>query len=135
MFQYDDDQLGSCCKVLLRITKHISGSVDFNASVDRPHLFNLLQPIQIDLNERSDYDELCNLAALNKHIKCFQFAHEMGFPWTSTTACVAATRGIDLLVYAHTNRCLWDSNTCLDAAYFGNLDCLKYAHGNGCPWS
>ena len=41
---------------------------------------------------------------------------------------------MDVLKYAHENRCPWDERTCSRAAEWGHLDVLEYARKNGCPW-
>jgi hypothetical protein len=41
---------------------------------------------------------------------------------------------LDCLKYAHENGCIWDEDTCWQAAFSGNLDCLKYAIENNCPY-
>jgi hypothetical protein len=46
-----------------------------------------------------------------------------------------ATKGyLNLMKYAHKNRCSLNTHSCDNAALNGHLDCLKYLHENGCSW-
>ena len=64
-----------------------------------------------------------------------KYAHENGCLWDEDTCKEAASNNnLDILKYARENGCPWDKWTCSHAASNNNLDMLKYAHENGCPW-
>jgi len=42
---------------------------------------------------------------------------------------------LDILVFLHQEKCIWDQNSCIYASENGHLECLKYLHENGCPWN
>lgn len=77
-------------------------------------------------------------AALNGHLDCLIYAHEIGIPWYESyedcTSAAARNGHIDCLRYAHKHGCSWSEQTTYRAAKAGHLECLRYAHENGCEW-
>lgn len=47
---------------------------------------------------------------------------------------IMTTNTMDLLVFARTCGCPWNTDACEEAAHAGWLEALQYAHENGCPW-
>lgn len=79
--------------------------------------------------------DTCEQAAIGGHIKCLDYLHECGFPWTESTCTEAARNGqLECLVYAREHGCPWNVNTFAAAAQFGDVRILQYLRDNGCPW-
>jgi hypothetical protein len=76
-------------------------------------------------------------AIKNRHLRCFEFAHQNGSSNIDETICQRAAESgeIDILIYAHTNGFPWDKSTCIAAAENGHVSCLQYAIDNGCPFN
>ena len=74
-------------------------------------------------------------AAKGGHLDVLKYAHKNRCPWDERT-CISAAGGghLKVLKYAHENGCPWNEGTSLWAAEEGHLDVLKYARENGCPW-
>ncbi|KAL4083980.1 hypothetical protein QTP88_029296 [Uroleucon formosanum] len=75
------------------------------------------------------------LAAAGGHLDCLIYAHSNGCLWDEQTCSMAAGNGhLKVLKYARENGCPWDETVCSKAAQNGMLDCLVFLHTNGCPW-
>jgi len=80
----------------------------------------------------------CANAALNGHLDCLKYLHEVvKAPWDSKTAYGAATNGhLHILEYLVERKYdQYDEYVCAYAASNGHLDCLKYLHEVAkAPW-
>ena len=74
-------------------------------------------------------------AAKNGHLDVLKWARSEGCPWNSWTCTNAARNGyLDILKWARANGCPWDAWTCAYAANDGHLDVLKWLRSADCPW-
>ena len=65
----------------------------------------------------------CKRAIQNKirrHLQCYEIAME---------------GSLEVLKWARSEGCPWDSYTCYWAAQNGHLEVLKWAESEGCPWT
>ena len=88
----------------------------------------------IDFIEKKIDDPL-NLSVEKGFLDLLIYFHKIKYIWNENTCELAAENGkLECLKYLHENGCNWDSYTCKLAAKNGHLECLKYAHENGCDW-
>lgn len=80
-------------------------------------------------------ENICENASERGYLNLLMYAHKNRYIWNKNTCENAARNGhLNCLKYAHNNGCEWDKSICARAAARGHLDCLNYAHENGCPW-
>jgi len=80
-----------------------------------------------------------SLKYLTSNLNLLKYAHLNKCPLNNITIIniidVTNKESLECLKYVHENGCPWSEKTCHDAAMYGHLECLKYAHENDCPWS
>jgi hypothetical protein len=77
------------------------------------------------------------LRYLTSNLNLLKYAHLNKCLWQTGTIdviLVNSNEPLECLKYAHKNGCPWHSYACSYAALGGDLECLKYCHENGCPW-
>ena len=85
---------------------------------------------------RQQARDFCNLAALEGDLNLIKWARTNGCPWNTHTCAYAARYDhLEVLQWARTNDCPWDEWTCSSAAQGGHLEVLKWLRANGCPWN
>lgn len=85
---------------------------------------------------------ICAYSLYKRHYECFKYAYDNGCQINKYCyEAIAQNGNLELFKYLHNNEiqlrryeCIWDEDTCSDAAWYQNFDILKYAHENGCPW-
>jgi hypothetical protein len=79
---------------------------------------------------------LCRWAAEHGALEVLQWARTQKCPWNSLTCFYIAKRGLlEVLQWARKEGCPWDSWVCTVAASEGHLNVLRWAHENGCPFT
>src|SRR5271155_4194575 len=56
---------------------------------------------------------------INRQLQCYE---------------IAAEGSLEILKWARSEGCPWNSSTCSWAAYNGHFELLKWARSEGCPW-
>ena len=75
-------------------------------------------------------------AANNGFLDLLQWAQSNVCEWNSSVCSNAARNGhLEVLKWARSNGCEWDSLVCSDAALNGHLEVLQWARSNGCEWN
>ena len=75
-------------------------------------------------------------AATCGHLDLLKWARTNGCDWDSDVCANAAENGhLEVLKWARINGCEWYSDVCTNAAENGHLEILKWARENGCKWN
>ncbi|CAM9563543.1 unnamed protein product [Laminaria digitata] len=75
-------------------------------------------------------------AAAGGHLEVLQWARSESCPWNSRTCQKAAEGGhLRTLRWARDHGCSWDCQTCEGAATRGHLEVLQWARANGAEWT
>jgi hypothetical protein len=78
----------------------------------------------------------CHEIAIEGSLEVLKWARSEGCPWDSNTCSWAAENGhLEVLKWARSEGCPWDSSTCYWAAHNGHLEILKWARFAGCKWT
>ena len=74
-------------------------------------------------------------AACKGYLEILQWAKSQRCPWDSNTCSFAAKFGhLEILQWVRSQSCPWDSRSCSYAALNGHLEVLQWARSQGCPW-
>jgi len=104
------------------------------ASGDLPCLMLLVNNRAGNIYEANG-TEACVHAALNDHVACLKYLHELGCRMSADVCIEAATAGsLRCLQFFHENGGEWNFLATHAAARNGHLDCLQYAYENGCQF-
>jgi hypothetical protein len=77
----------------------------------------------------------CGDIAMEGSLEVLKWARSEGCSWDSYTCERAAKNGhFEILKWVRSEGCPWDSDTCSSAAQNGHLEVLKWARSEGCPW-
>src|SRR5580658_2034417 len=70
----------------------------------------------------------CHEIAIEGSLEVLKWARSNGCEWNSYTCCGAALNGhLEVLKWARSEGCPWNSGTCSGAALNGHLEVLKWA--------
>lgn len=77
--------------------------------------------------------DICNIAADNGWLDLLKYAHKNKCYWDKQTSYCAVKHGnLEIFKYLHENGCRFSANTCDVAIIKGHFEVLKYAYENGC---
>src|SRR5580693_1986949 len=77
----------------------------------------------------------CHEIAAEGSLEVLKWARSNSCDWNSNTCAYAAKNGhLEVLKWARSNGCDWDYRTCHWAAKNGHLEVLEWARSNGCVW-
>ena len=89
-----------------------------------------LEYCKIELSPKKSKTQICKTAAIHGHLEILKWARSQGCPWNTHTCMEAAGGGhLEVLKWARSQGCPWDNNTCSYAAIGGHLEVLKWARG------
>ncbi len=95
----------------------------------------LLEYCEIGLSRGNSKWNICETAAIHGQLEVLQWARSQGCLWDSNTCAQTARKGhLEVLQWARSNGCSWNAWTCFWAALEGHLEVLKWARSQGCPW-
>jgi hypothetical protein len=73
--------------------------------------------------------------AAGGHLEILKWARSKGCLWDTTTCTYAAENNhLDVLQWLRSENCPWDSGACAAAAKHGHLTILKWLREHNCPW-
>jgi hypothetical protein len=98
--------------------------------------YGILEYCEIGLSRGNSKEQICLIAAKHGHLDILVWARSQGCPWNTIT-CAEAARGghLKVLKWAYKNGCPWNVGTCAYAAQNNHLKVLKWARSQGCTWN
>jgi hypothetical protein len=96
---------------------------------------NLLSYCGLGLSLKNPKTMVCRIAAKRGHLEVLKWARSNNCHWDSWTCTIAARYGhLEVLKWARSNNCPWDKWVCASASDGGHLKVLQWLKSQECPW-